>query len=162
MLIASSIAIAKHEDLARVKRIYVLPMGGGLDQYLANKISEKGKFEIVTDPKAADALLTDRVGENFERKYSELYPPPPPPEPKVDEKDKDKKSDRSDKGLLGEKYQPPVSSFARGRGNVFLVDRTTKLVIWSTYRKPKNSSADAMNQVAAKIAKELSGEIAKK
>jgi hypothetical protein len=53
-------------DLAGVHKVYVLPMARGLDQYLANRLTTEHVFQVVTDPKTADAVLTDRIGEGFE------------------------------------------------------------------------------------------------
>ncbi len=68
-------------QLQQVRSVYILPMSGGMDQYLANKISRQGLFLVVTDPLKADAILTEQIGEPFERKLDELYPPPKPVKP---------------------------------------------------------------------------------
>ena len=74
---------AERPGLRQVQTVYLMPMGYGLDQYLANRLTAEGVFEVVTDPKRADAVLTDQLGVGFERRFDELYPrekPPPPPE----------------------------------------------------------------------------------
>ena len=63
--------------VADVQSVYLLPMPGGLDQYLANRLS--GVFRVVTDPKLADAVFTNQLGEPFEQQLAKLYPPPKPP-----------------------------------------------------------------------------------
>ncbi len=139
-------------DLASVKRIYLLSMTAGLDQYLANRLTRESRFLVTTDPKSADTLMTDRLGEGFEQRYNELYPVPEPPAPKEskdtkESKDsKDKKAEPSWKTTRDEAMK--TSSFNRGKGNIFLVDRATRQVIWSYYLKPKNSSAAELNKVA--------------
>ena len=35
--------------------MYLLPMPNGLDQYLANRLTKVAFFQVVTDPKTADA-----------------------------------------------------------------------------------------------------------
>src|SRR6266545_4422547 len=55
-------------DLSQVRTVYILPMAGGLDQHLANRITEARAFQVVTDPKRADALLTDRLGQSLEER----------------------------------------------------------------------------------------------
>ena len=77
MFCISTFAANVHPGLAEVKRVYLLPMSGGLDQYLANRLTKVGRFEVVTDPANADAVFTDRLGPAFEDKWNELYPPPP-------------------------------------------------------------------------------------
>src|ERR1700733_16127140 len=66
-------------QLHEVKRVYILGMGGGMDQYLANQLTSSGVFEVVTDPKKADAIVTDNVGEAFQKKLDDLYVVPPTP-----------------------------------------------------------------------------------
>jgi len=48
-----------------VQAVYLLPMAGGLDQYLANRLTSAGVFRVVTDPKMADAIFTDQLGAGF-------------------------------------------------------------------------------------------------
>src|SRR5438128_11988597 len=88
-------------NISQVQSVYLLPMAGGLDQFLANRLT--GVFRVVTDPKLADAVFTDRLGEPFEQKLAELYP-----KPDAEDTEKD------------DKATPAVSSFGRGRGTVFM------------------------------------------
>jgi hypothetical protein len=131
-------------QLTQVQAIYILPMGGGMDQFLANRLSRMGKFNIVADPQTADAILTDRLGETFEKKLDELYPRPADPD-KDDDDDKDKKDPE----------QMRSTSFGRGRGTFFIVDRKTRNVLWSVYERPKNTSSDELNKVAERIVNHL-------
>jgi hypothetical protein len=164
MLCLSALGAGVHPDLLEVKRVYLLPMNSGLDQYLANRLTREGRFEVVTDPATADAVFTDRLGPAFEDKWKELYPPPPKPEPvkeeKADtegksEKDKDKKKAEAS---INDFSAPPVnrvSSFSRGRGNVFLVSRKTGAVVWSHFKPARNSRAQVMDDTADDIADRL-------
>src|SRR5438128_12472019 len=61
-------------NISQVQSVYLLPMSGGLDQYLANRLS--GVFRVVTDPKLADAVFTNQLGETFEQQLAKLYAPP--------------------------------------------------------------------------------------
>src|SRR5438105_4290906 len=72
----TAVADNVHPALPEVKRVYLLPMTSGLDQYIANWLTKAGRFEVVTDPANADAIFTDRLGPAFEQKWAELYPPP--------------------------------------------------------------------------------------
>ena len=72
---------AVNPQLKQVNTVYILAMSGGMDQFLANQITAAGVFQVVADPKNADAIITDRLGESFENKLKELYPPPVPPAP---------------------------------------------------------------------------------
>lgn len=130
--------------LQKVQNIYVLSMGGGMDQFLANRLARTGLVQVAADPKTADTILTDRLGQAFEQKMDELYPAAPP----AKDPDDDSKSDK--------KFKTPdepthLSSFSRGRGTYFLVDRRTRQVVWSIYERPKNTSPDELNRTAAKV-----------
>ncbi len=46
---------AVNAEVAGVKTVYVLPMTGGLDQYLAFRLTSEGVLQVVTDPAKADA-----------------------------------------------------------------------------------------------------------
>src|ERR671920_2570413 len=67
---------AKYPELAAIRQIYIAPMGNALDQYLANRLTQGGRFQIVTNPQIADAILTDRIGEPFEAYFENLFPAP--------------------------------------------------------------------------------------
>ena len=84
--------------LPQIRSVYLLPMSGGLDQYVANKLTQSGRYNVVTDVKQAHAIFTDQIGSVFEDRYRELFPPPAPPEA---EKKKDDQ-DRSIGSMLGE------------------------------------------------------------
>ena len=55
-----------HAEIFGVKTVYLLPMAGGLDQYLALQLSSGGLLQVVTDPNKADAILTDSIGTRLE------------------------------------------------------------------------------------------------
>jgi hypothetical protein len=168
-LLAGSLCFAANPQLMQVSKVYILPMSGGMDQYLANNLTTMGVFQVVTDPQKADAIITDRLGEPFENKLKDLYPPPPPP-PKVkevkDEKDKDKADkDAKDKGK-DEAPDPTgtfrVSSFGRGKGTFFIVDRNSRNVVWSTYAPPKDTSPGELSKTAVRVVKKLKTDLAAK
>ena len=153
--------------IMQVKAVYVMPMGSGLDQFLATELTRERVFEVVTDPTLADAVLTDRIGPVFEQALRELYPPPPPPEAPVVEKD-EKATDAkaaAPEQTIGEALadRPDVgrrvSSFGRGRGNVYLVDRRTKRVLWSDFRRPANSRAEEVNRTASALVDHLESDL---
>jgi hypothetical protein len=163
----TALCAAVNPQLKQVNRVYILGMSGGMDQYLANRLTSLGVFQVVTDPQKADAIVTDRLGEPFEAKLKELYPPPPPPakeKPKDEKKDdKDAKADKKD-----DKDNPEhasalrVSSFARGKGNFFIVDPKTMNVLWSVYDPPKNSTAPELSKTAERVVKRLKNDLVEK
>lgn len=168
-------------QLRQVKKVYILAMGSGMDQYLANQLTEIGVFQVVTDPKAADAIVSDNVGEPFQKKLDELYPPPPKPakaapqatKPAADASESidvgdsnttEAKPGRKDPfdgvDFSGGSTRP--SSLSRGRGNFFVVDRNSRIVLWSVYERPRNSTPAELTKTASKVVKQLKGDLTPK
>ncbi len=126
-------------DVSAIKTVYLLPMAGGLDQYLANRLTTSGAFQVVTDPQKADAIFTDRLGSSFEEQFNNLFTPK-----KV-----------SDGKLENDTSAPVGQSVSRAKGSVFLVDRNSRVVVWSTYVVAKSTRPNDVNDAAAKIVSEL-------
>ena len=124
-------------DVPGVQAVYLLPMAGGLDQYLANRLTGAGVFRVVTDPKMADAIFTDQLGAGFEQKLTDLFTPP------AAENDKDSRPPRH------------ASSFGHGKGTVFLVDLKSHAVIWSLYEKPGRATPSVLNRTAGHIVEQI-------
>jgi len=129
-------------ELPEVHSVYLLPMGSGLDQFLASRLTQQNVLQVVTDPKAADALFTDRIGAAFEKQVEDLYAPP--------------KEEDPESGKMGAE-QPPVRPFAGGaaKGTIFLVDRATKRVLWSTVERPKTNTTRDLDRAANHIVEDL-------
>jgi len=145
--------------LAGVRTVYILSMGRGFDQFLANHLTGTGIVDVVTDPQRADAVLTDRIGQGFEQRMRELFPPEEPAAPKESKESasKEAKPENQESAPMGSAKAPPVgqlSSFSRGKGNVFLVDTRTSLVIWSTY-EPSVSGAPDLDRAASRVVAKL-------
>jgi hypothetical protein len=154
---AASLALAAaNPQLKQVNTVYILAMTGGMDQFLANQITSSGIFQVVTDPKKADAIITDRLGESFETKLNELYPPPAPPAavPTPDEEKKASGSDKKNGIDFGAGVQR-VNAGSRGRGNIFVVDRKSRSVLWSIFEPPKDSTPGELSKTAGKVVKHL-------
>ncbi len=134
-LLAAAAFTLSASDLAEIKTVYLLPMGSGLDQYLALKLTSEGVLTVVTDPKKADAVITDKIGHAFEQKLDELY--------------------GHMSGKEDPNERPAANPVSRGHGAIFLVDRKTRDVIWSTYEPIKGTQSDDLNRVAGKIAHQL-------
>lgn len=138
-------------EARNVKSVYILRMGSGLDQLLASELTKNGVFTVTTDPKNADAIFTDTLGEGFEKKYADLYPPP-----KVEEKKEDKDKKKEEGGL----NQSPMqrlggSTMGRGKGTIFLVERKSRNLLWSMNRQQKNSTTKETVVQARKIVEQL-------
>jgi hypothetical protein len=151
-------------QLHAVKRVYILAMSASMDQFLADQITEAGVFEVVTDPKKADAIITDNVGESFERKLDDLYPPPATAKSVEETKDtgdrghdsknwRDLNSDRP--GGLGVTSSARPSTLGSGRGPIFIVSVGGRVVLWSIYETPKNNSSSELTKTAERVVKHL-------
>ncbi len=74
--LAVALAAPPKAELAQVRKVYLLSMTSGMDQYLANRLTGLGVFQVVTDPKKADAIFTDHLDEAFESRQAEWFPEP--------------------------------------------------------------------------------------
>jgi hypothetical protein len=156
-------------ELGDVHTVYLMKMSKGMDQYLANRLTNDHVFQVVTDPKLADAIVTDRIGEAFETKLEELFPSPNPepvakPEP-VPDKDKDEPTRPG--GLFSEpvnKLANPAanSSFGAASGTIFLVWAKSRQVIWSAYDIPKDASSKQLDHTASDIVNRIKHDLKKK
>jgi len=169
LLLSCTGALLGGAELSGVHTVYVLPMSKGLDQYLVNRLTNDHLFQMVTDPKLADAFLTDRVGESLQTKLEEIFPPPAPEKPAPAEKAEptaakaskaDKDTDSSSNPMLGDTVNKLTvaganSSFGRAKGTVFLVDAKSRQVVWSVYQLPKGSSAKELDRTASDIVSRL-------
>ncbi len=112
--------------LQDVKTVYVFPMRNAFDQYLVNQLTHEHLFKVVSDPKTADAVLTDRMGPAFEYTFEQRVLDV---KPKSDERE-------------------PRGSFSQGKGTLFLVSRS-KEVLWSGYCGAKGFVSEAIGEDGA-------------
>ncbi|MEO8026746.1 MAG: hypothetical protein ABI823_09735, partial [Bryobacteraceae bacterium] len=133
-------------ELKNVQSVYVLQMTSSLDQYVIDRIVAGGHFIVVTDPLKADAIFTDRVGEAFDNKLDDILTP---------KQVREKKKEDEDKDMKGGSQVIRLTSFSKGRGTVFLVDRQSRNVLWSTYARPKDSTPDELHHIADRIVERL-------
>jgi hypothetical protein len=143
-------------QLESVHSVYLLPMAKGLDQYLANRLTNEHLFQVVTDPKRADAIFTDHIGATFEERLADILPSPEavskPAPPPTEEQEAQPQARLLPTETVNKLANPAsVGNFGRGKGNVFLVDPKTHEVLWSAYQPPKSSSNDEMDRTASDI-----------
>lgn len=121
-------------------------MAGGLDQYLAAWLTRGHIMQVVVDAKAADVVLTDRLGGGFEQKLTQLHPPA-----KDEKTEGDKDADRK------QEASTPRSEFrvTRGLGTLFLVDARSRRVLWSDFEKPGENTETALDRKAKRISDRL-------
>lgn len=150
LLLISSVVALMAADLETVHTVYVLPMAHGLEQYVANVLTEENVFVVVTDPKLADAVLTDHVDAGLQLKLDSLLAP-------LTEKPK-KEGEKVDgpKGSIFEpanKLENPAdnSTMGRAKGTVFLVGTKSRHVLWSMYSLPKDTSSKELDRIASAI-----------
>jgi hypothetical protein len=141
-------------EIQHIKTVYILPMPYGYDQYLANRLTRDGVFQVVTDPQKADGVLTDRLGKSFEDRMEELYPAPKP-EPPAGEEKKAASADTAGQSMkhVGEQR---MQTSSRSRGTVFLVHRATRNVVWSSWDQPEDLRPETLNRTAGRVASRLS------
>lgn len=159
-LLCGSAVLLCGAELAGVKTVYVMPMARGMDQYLASRLASDHVLEVVTDPKLADAVLTDRIGEGFQIQLESFSPTPDPQktETKKAAKEKSKDDDGGDASSVDfaetvNKLDNPAlnSSFGRGKGTIFLVETKSRQVIWSTFDPAKGLTNRQLDRTASDI-----------
>jgi hypothetical protein len=131
-------------QLKEVKSVYFYPMPAGFEQHLANRIADGHVFQVVSDPKLADAVFTDQLSDAFLYKLDHIQTPPPP-----------ENKGASTSTMTSNDSAPHASSFTRGKGTLFLVDAKSKAVLWSTYQKPKNTTPAELEKTAKKVVAHL-------
>lgn len=149
-----------------VRTVYVMPMSHGLDQYIANRLTRERTLEVIADPGHADALLTDKLGESLEYQLEKLHPTPKPAE-EAAESDSEKDDSSADSTTATPKTYadaapPPVSTFGRGKGPLFLVDAHSRVVLWSIYEKPSRSTPGDLDRTAKRVVNRLKQDLAGK
>ena len=161
-------------ELTGGRTVYLMPMGRGLDQFIANRLTRMHVLQVVTDPAKADIVFTDQVGASLEDKLKDLYPPPPAPEAKEPAKAKEADKGKSDTSpaegrpsLLAETVNKAdqaggMGVSGRGRGTLFLVDVKSRQVLWSAFEKPRNSSPYELDHTAERVVKRLKEDLAAK
>jgi len=164
-LLLSVLAGAAEIGGSSVRTIYILPMGHGLDQYVANRLTREHVLEVVADAARADAILTDSLGKPLESELEKLHPTPKPKEQDADSDSDSTDSDnpqpsRAKKTMTNS--EAPVSTFARGKGTLFLVDARSRSVLWSVYDRPAKFTPDELDRTAKHIVDRLKRDLAGK
>lgn len=119
-------------------------MAGGFEQLLASRIVAGHVYQVVSDPKLADAVFTDSISDSFLYKLDHIQTPPPPAN-----------NSGSASAMTAHTEAPHTFAASHGRGTLFLVDAKSKQVIWSIYQKPKDYSSGTLNKTAIKIVEQL-------
>lgn len=121
---------------SRYQTVFILTMANSLDQHLASRLTSTRVMWVVLQPASADAVLTESLDDDFWNWLEQTYPRPVAP----------------NQGVVHRSGYPAT---ARHSGNVFLVDPRTRLVLWSAYDLPRNTSAAELERSAIRIANQL-------
>jgi hypothetical protein len=173
------LSLAAAAELTVGRTVFLMPMGRGLDQFIANRLTRMHVMRVVTDPAKADTIFTDQVGASLEDRLKDLYPPPPSPEAKEAAAEKAAAKDAAAKENAekpGSQVPPSLMSdtvnkadkegsmgvSGRGRGTIFLVDVRSRQILWSAFEKPKNSSPQELDHTAERVVKLLKEDLAAK
>jgi hypothetical protein len=159
LLLSCSGALLLGANLPAVRSVYVMPMSQGMDQFLANRLAGQHVFQVVSDPKLADAVLTDRIGPALNTSLEEIAPTAKP----AAAEDKDAKDAKKEPAAMNKLDNPSLAStFGRGKGTFFLVAAKSREVLWSTFEVPKNSTAGELDRTASDIVSRLMRDLKKK
>jgi hypothetical protein len=152
---------AQHAELSQIQTVYLMPMGNALDQYLARNLTRLGPFRVVTDPLRADAVFTDRLGQGFETRFDEIFKEEQAPAaPAETSSNEDKETDAEKEVVV--KPPPQGSSFGRGKGNVFLVERKSRRVVWAAFERLRVSTPEYLDATSERMVKQLKRDLAAK
>jgi hypothetical protein len=168
ILLACSAALLCGAELSGVRAVYVMPMSHGVDQFLVNRLTNSGLFQVVADPKRADAIFTDRIGESFRLALEEISPTPKPPAADAEKDAKTEKGDKAgkdDKKAKSEEERgnPALNStFGRGKGTFFLVNAKSRQVAWSTFEPSVGTNAKELDRMAIEIVTRLKKDMGQK
>jgi hypothetical protein len=148
LLLAAWLApVALPAGLEGVRRVYFWPMAHALDQYLAEQSVALAMFEVVVDPKLADAVMTERIDAAFLEALEEMHPTA------EEQKAAAAKGEKTQGGSTGEILveRPKQRSIGRPRGTIFLVDVRSRQVLWSTFLQEFQPAPDQLHRKAQTV-----------
>jgi len=137
------------QNLWGVHSVYLLPMSRGLDQYLANRLTNQQVFQVVTDSKLADALFTGRLGSAFDNKLADRFGKPASPAAPKESEDKNEPEPGAGPATSNKLADPAANSnLGRSKGMVLLVDPKSGHVLWSAFQPPRDSRSRQLDRIA--------------
>lgn len=148
--------MAQTPSIESVKTVYFWPMRHSLDQYLAEQLSTEGMFQVVVDPKIADAIITERIDAPFLKAMDELFPTAVPAAPPSQESAASPETPSSvEDGLPSRPANRPLGQPA---GTVFLVHSASRRVLWSTFIDQKDVLPKNLHRQARSVVGRLKRE----
>lgn len=137
----------------RFQTVYIVEMSNALHQHIASRLTSAGVLWVVPEPTSADAVLTYTIDDAFWSWLGKTYAPASRSE---------EKKPSSPSPVYGAGFRPDPISSDRYRGNIFLVDPRSRMILWSTYQLPKNSSSNELDRTASRITLQLKTALGKK
>jgi hypothetical protein len=131
------LTIAQPHLSPRYQTVFIVPMTNSLEQHLASRLTSTHALWVVLQPSNADVVLTDTIEEEFWTWLDRTWPPPAgaPAPPAA--------------------FRSASLTPGKHRGTIFLIDPHTRVVLWSIYDLPKNSSSAELDRSAARISNQL-------
>ena len=128
-------------------------MRHSLDQYLAEQLSAGGLFQVVVDPKLADAIITERIDAPFLKAMDELFPAAEEAKPESSSEGTSTAAGSVEEGLR----LPRSANRPQGRpeGTVFVVHASTRKVLWSTFFAQKDVTPKKLHGQAKDVISRL-------
>jgi hypothetical protein len=133
----------------RFETVYLLEMANELDQHIASRLTSTRTMWVVLDPSKADSILTDSLDDTFWNWLTRNYPPAAGTD-----------ASGANRSVPQKYYGSPTG--AHHRGTIFLVDPRARVVLWSTYELPKDSTPAELDRAASRINTGLRGAFGKK
>jgi hypothetical protein len=165
LLLAALTAPLMAADLSSIGPVYVWPMNGALDQYVAEQATSSGTFAVTVDPARAKTVMTDHIDAKFFEGMNEIFVDEAAIAAAAaaksdDEEDEDAATGSIESGLAANR--PANRPRSSPKGTVFLVNIQTRQVIWSTFlgdfdRSPKKLHSKAA-QVIGTLSKSMNGQ----
>ena len=144
--------------LGSVKTVYFWPMRHSLDQYLAEQVSGEGLFQVVVDPKLADAIITERIDAPFLKAIDEVFSESSQAAEKSDSGDSSSAAAGSvEEGLRAPR--PANRPMGQPSGTLFLVHAASRKVLWSTFINQKDFAPKNLHQQARDVVSRLKKEV---
>ncbi len=145
------------------RTVYVMPMAHGMDQYIANSLTNTRTLQVTTEPSKADLVLTDRVDADLDEFLDYNKPRPrrtsePPSAVGQGQNDHTMMPDMLN-AVIAVPSPGRISSLTRPKGTLFLVDATSRQIVWSTFETTKNQNPKQLARLAQRVVERLKNEL---
>jgi len=144
-LLTGSASFAAAADLASAGPVYLWPMRGALDQYLASALTADSLLTVTVDPETARTVMTDRIDQDFFEGMTTVF----------DRSGEEEEEETAPASLESGDFRlqrAPNAPRGRSQGTIFLVDVASRQVVWSMFigeldNRPKKLHGEAEDVV---------------